>query len=232
MARNASPGCGTTAELVLRIRQVDFAGMLDLVAVRGLPTQTVVVLAVWEIIAISENCGDSETGFSYLGAFMHIRSRAAILLGTTILAGSAWGVAQAQTATAASSIETVTVTAEKRAESAQNVPMGISVVGEDQLNKLNIRSFEDLMNQVPGLSVSEADPTHPVLILRGINAGGDGSTVGTYLDETPYGSSNALANGTDTAPDLDTFDMNRVEVLRGPQGTVYGAARKAVLSNS
>jgi len=153
---------------------------------------------------------------------MFLRSRAAILLGTTILAGTAGGMAQAQTAAGGSSIETVTVTAEKRSESAQNVPMGISVVSEDELNKLNVRTFEDLMNQVPGLSVSEAEPTHPTLTLRGINAGGDGSTVGTYLDETPYGSSNALANGTDTAPNLDTFDMQRVEVLRGPQGTLYG----------
>lgn len=158
---------------------------------------------------------------------MSIRSRAAILLGTTILAGTACGMAQAQSTT--SSIETVTVTAEKRSESAQNVPMGISVVGEDDLNKLNIRSFEDLMNQVPGLSVSEAEPTHPTLTLRGINAGGDGSTVGTYLDETPYGSSNALANGTDTAPNLDTFDMQRIEVLRGPQGTLYGAGAEGGL---
>ena len=67
------------------------------------------------------------------------------------------------------------------------------------------------------------------MILRGINAGGDGSTVGTYLDETPYGSSNALANGTDTAPNLDTFDMQRVEVLRGPQGTLYGAGAEGGL---
>jgi iron complex outermembrane receptor protein len=107
--------------------------------------------------------------------------------------------------------------------------MSISVLGEDQLNKLNVRSFEDLMNEVPGLSVSEADPSHPVLILRGINAGGDGSTVGTYFDETPYGSSNALANGADTAPNLDTFDMQRVEVLRGPQGTLYGAGAEGGL---
>ena len=160
---------------------------------------------------------------------MSFRSHAAILLGTTILAGTACGMAQAQTTATGSSIETVTVTAEKRAEQAKDVPISISVVGEEDLNKLNIRSYEDLMNQVPGLSVSEADPTHPVLILRGINAGGDGSTVGTYLDETPYGSSNALANGVDTAPNLDTFDMQRVEVLRGPQGTLYGAGAEGGL---
>jgi iron complex outermembrane recepter protein len=144
------------------------------------------------------------------------------LLGSVLLAGAAV-YPIAASAQSSSSVETVVVTAEKRSEEAKNVPISISVVGEDQLNKLNIRDFEDLMAQVPGLDVSEGDPTHPVLSLRGIDAGGDGSTVGTYLDETPYGSSNALANGTDTSPNLDTFDMKQIEVLRGPQGTLYGA---------
>jgi iron complex outermembrane recepter protein len=151
------------------------------------------------------------------------------LLGSALLAGASLLPMAAQAQSSTSSVETVYVTAEKRSEEAKNVPMSITVVGADELNKLNIRSFEDLMSQVPGLSVTEADPTHPSLILRGINAGGDGSTVGTYLDETPYGSSNALANGTDTAPNLDTFDMQRVEVLRGPQGTLYGAGAEGGL---
>src|SRR6202012_3802088 len=89
---------------------------------------------------------------------------------------------------------------------------------------LNARSYEDFINNVPGMSITEASPPHPQLILRGINAGGAGSTVGTYLDETPYVSSSALANGSITAPNLDTFDMARVEVLRGPQGTLYGSS--------
>jgi iron complex outermembrane recepter protein len=163
---------------------------------------------------------------------MHVRSRAAILLGTTILAGTtAGGIARAQTVASGANAETeiVIVTAEKRTEEAKNVPMSLTVLGQDELNKLNIRSFEDMASQIPGLAVTEADPSHPVLILRGINAGGDGSTVGTYLDETPYGSSNALANGVDTAPNLDTFDMQRVEVLRGPQGTLYGAGAEGGL---
>ena len=57
-----------------------------------------------------------------------------------------------------SSVETVIVTAEKRSEQVKNVPMSMSVLGENQLNNLNIRNFEDLMSQVPGLSFSEADP--------------------------------------------------------------------------
>lgn len=153
--------------------------------------------------------------------------RIGALLGSVSMLAFAGAAAAADASP--SNVEEVVVTAEKRSEEAKNVPMSISVVGQDELNRLNIRSFADLMAQVPGLSVSEADPSHPVLILRGINAGGDGSTVATYLDETPYGSSNALANGTDTAPNLDTFDMQRVEVLRGPQGTLYGAGAEGGL---
>lgn len=157
---------------------------------------------------------------------MTSRSLTALLSSISVLAfaSAAWAAD-----TSAANIEDVVVTAEKRAEEVKNVPISITVVGQDELNKLNIRSYEDLMAQVPGLSVSQADPSHPILILRGINAGGDGSTVGTYLDETPYGSSNALANGVDTAPNLDTFDMQRVEVLRGPQGTLYGAGAEGGL---
>jgi outer membrane receptor protein involved in Fe transport len=60
-------------------------------------------------------------------------------------------------------------------------------------------------------------------VLRGINTGGVGATVATYVDETPYGSATSLANGAVLAPDIDPFDLARVEVLRGPQGTLYGA---------
>jgi iron complex outermembrane receptor protein len=127
-------------------------------------------------------------------------------------------------ASAAETIETVVVTANKRAETLKNVPMSVTVLGQDELTKLNARSYEDFVNNVPGMNLIESSPTHPQIVLRGINAGGVGSTIGIYLDETPYGSSSALANGTDTAPNLDTFDMQRVEVLRGPQGTLYGAS--------
>jgi outer membrane receptor protein involved in Fe transport len=122
------------------------------------------------------------------------------------------------------SIEEVVVTASKRNTALKDVPMAVTVVGQEDLDRLNARSYEDFINSVPGMSLSEASPTHPQLILRGINAGGVGSTVSTYLDETPYGSSSALANGVNTAPNLDTFDIERVEVLRGPQGTLYGSS--------
>jgi iron complex outermembrane receptor protein len=153
---------------------------------------------------------------------MRISSRLGVLA-TALLAGTSLIPLAASAQTNNSSVETVIVTAEKRSEEVKNVPLSLTVLGQDQLNLLNSRSFEDYVNDVPGLSLSEDSPTHAELILRGISAGGDGATVETYLDETPYGSSNALANAIDTAPNLDTYDMQRVEVLRGPQGTLYGA---------
>jgi outer membrane receptor protein involved in Fe transport len=125
---------------------------------------------------------------------------------------------------AASNIETVVVTAEKRSEEVKNVPMAVTVLGQDTFTRLNARNFEDYIAQVPGMSLTEANQTHPNLILRGVNAGGVGSTVGVLLDETPYGSSSALANAAILAANLDTYDMSRVEVLKGPQGTLYGAS--------
>ena len=158
---------------------------------------------------------------------MKNRSYVALLLGSSMLVGVTGiaGQAAAQSASTGggSTIETVVVTATKRVESVKNIPMSITVLGQDQLNNLNARTYEDFAAQVPGMSVTDSSPTHPELILEGINSGGDGSLVGTYIDDTPYGSSNALANGVDTAPNLDTYDMQRIEVLRGPQGTLYGA---------
>src|ERR1700710_2267598 len=144
---------------------------------------------------------------------------------TTLLLGTAvFPALSAQSfAASTSSIETVVVTAEKRPESLKDVPMGITAVDAKTLDRLNARDFESYAATVPGLNLIEASPSKPQLTLRGINAGGDGATIGTYVDETPYASSSALANGLNMAPNIDTFDIARVEGLRGPQGTLYGS---------
>jgi outer membrane receptor protein involved in Fe transport len=120
-------------------------------------------------------------------------------------------------------LETIVVTAEKREESLKDVPMSVTALSGGSLDKLMDRSFSDYAAMVPGLSLVSSQPGLTRLTLRGQNAGGVGSTVAVYLDESPFGSSNALLNGSIISGDFDTWDLQRVEVLRGPQGTLYGA---------
>ena len=77
---------------------------------------------------------------------------------------------------------------------------------------------------MPGLQLTQTTPGVGRLVMRGVNTGGVASTVAVYVDETPFGSSSGLVNGAILAGDFDTFDMQRIEVLRGPQGTLYGAS--------
>jgi len=120
-------------------------------------------------------------------------------------------------------LTTIVVTAEKKEEQLKDVPMSITALGGGSLDKLQDRSFSDYAALVPGLSLVSGDSGLTRLTLRGQNAGGDGSTVAVYLDESPFGSSNALLNGSVLSGDFDTWDLQRIEVLRGPQGTLYGA---------
>jgi outer membrane receptor protein involved in Fe transport len=118
----------------------------------------------------------------------------------------------------------IVVTATKRPEVLLDVPQSITVVGGKTLEAQHADSFEDYLKLVPNLQLNQDTPGAGRLILRGVNAGGVASTVGVYVDETPFGSSSGLVNGAVLAGDFDTFDVNRIEVLRGPQGTLYGAS--------
>jgi iron complex outermembrane receptor protein len=120
-------------------------------------------------------------------------------------------------------LTTIVVTAEKKEEKLKDVPMSITALGGGALDNLQYRSFSDYAAMVPGLSLVSSQPGLTTLTLRGQNAGGVGSTVAVYLDESPFGSSSALLNGSILSGDFDTWDLKRVEVLRGPQGTFYGS---------
>jgi iron complex outermembrane recepter protein len=121
-------------------------------------------------------------------------------------------------------IEEVIVTAQKRAEALIDVPQSVSVVDERMLERNQAASLGDYLKLVPGLQLSQTTPGFGRLVMRGINTGGVASTVAVYVDETPFGSSSGLVNGAILAGDFDPFDMQRIEVLRGPQGTLYGAS--------
>lgn len=117
----------------------------------------------------------------------------------------------------------IVVTANKREESLREVPQSVTAITDETLERLQANDFSDYVAQVPGLSVTGGQPGNSRVTLRGLNTGGVASTVGVYVDETPFGSSSSLVNAAALALDLDPFDVQRIEVLRGPQGTLYGA---------
>lgn len=131
--------------------------------------------------------------------------------------------AQAQEAPHATYVDEVVVTASKREELLREVPQSVTAITGEVLERIQANDFSDYVSRVPGLTVTGDQPGNQRLTLRGLNTGGISSTVGAYIDETPFGSSTSLVNAGVLALDLDPFDVERVEVLRGPQGTLYGA---------
>lgn len=122
-------------------------------------------------------------------------------------------------------LEEIVVTAQKRQERLIDTPQAVSVLQADMLAKLGATQFRDFANSVPGLNFTTAGAGYNQLSLRGVTTGIDVSaTVGTYVDEVPYGSSSGFATGAQLGLDMGLFDVDRIEVLRGPQGTLYGAS--------
>ncbi|HEV7775833.1 MAG TPA: TonB-dependent receptor [Luteibacter sp.] len=127
--------------------------------------------------------------------------------------------------TQATNLGAVVVSANKRTERLQDVPMAVSALSGDQLDRETAQSFADYATRVPGLNIVSQGPGQTQLVLRGITSGGNtpNATVGTYIDDVPYGSSTVYSAGSVLTPDLDPSDIQRIEVLRGPQGTLYGS---------
>ncbi len=123
-----------------------------------------------------------------------------------------------------STLETIIVTAEKRSEALKDVPMSVTAISGSELTRTESTRFEDYIGKVPGMTLIEVSPVQNQLVLRGITIGSASinSSVATYLDETPYTSEGPFAN-SGISPNLDTYDLQRIEVLRGPQGTLYGS---------
>lgn len=121
-------------------------------------------------------------------------------------------------------LDTVVVTANKRVQNVREVAASISVVGEQQLQNLGASSLADYADLIPGMQVQDGGtPGLTSVSLRGISALSSGATVATYIDEVPVGSSGIYQGANGLMLDLLPYDISRVEVLRGPQGTLYGA---------
>jgi iron complex outermembrane receptor protein len=119
-------------------------------------------------------------------------------------------------------LQTIVVTAEKRAESVQTVPLSISAISGAQLADAGQVKFEDFALSAPSVSFISLGPVQDKIVMRGISSGvtydSQTASTGYYIDDVPV-SSSFNSGGSD----LRLFDINRVEVLRGPQGTLYGA---------
>lgn len=122
-------------------------------------------------------------------------------------------------------VEEIVVTAQKKEERLQDVPVPVTAISAGLLVNSNQFHLQEYYTRVPGLSVAlGGDAAAPQLTIRGVTTGGfSNPTVGIAVDDISYGSSTAQGSGF-IAPDIDPSDLERVEVLRGPQGTLYGAS--------
>ncbi len=121
-------------------------------------------------------------------------------------------------------VDRIVVTAEKREQNIREVPASITAFNDVQLDNLHADDLADYSAYVPSLQVNSAGaPGRVSIALRGITTLSSGSTVGTYIDETPVGSSGLYQAASVFQLDLLPYDIRRVEILRGPQGTLYGA---------
>lgn len=150
-------------------------------------------------------------------------------LGAITLAASSAAAQTASPAAAASSdvvaIDDIIVTARKTSEKLSEVGGGISAISGENLERLNASTLQDYLSFVPGVSfTSYGRPGQTQVVIRGIAPLALGSAIATYVDEIPVGSSSNEAQGSSYSPDIDPADLERVEVLKGPQGTLYGAS--------
>jgi iron complex outermembrane recepter protein len=138
-------------------------------------------------------------------------------------AAAAAGPSGTQPAEGKGELEEIVVTAEKRDSTVQATAIAITALSTGDLQAQGIENVEDMVGKVPGLSLRTAGPGQTEYEMRGLSAGGgSAATVGFYLDETPLSASAVSLNGR-TVIDPDLFDLNHVETLRGPQGTLYGS---------
>ena len=123
-------------------------------------------------------------------------------------------------------IEEVIVSAQKKSENLQNVPISVTTLSADELDSLNIKDFADYVLQLPAASAVQRRPGQGQIFMRGISDGGNvnqslqGPAVAIYLDESPV---TMIGDNLD----VHVYDIERVESLTGPQGTLYGAASQA-----
>ncbi|MEM9312702.1 MAG: Plug domain-containing protein, partial [Pseudomonadota bacterium] len=137
---------------------------------------------------------------------------------------------EAGAAQARGGVPTIVVTAQKRSEDLQDVPISVSAIGAEQLDELNIDTFEDYLEQLPSVTAGGNGPGQSTIYIRGLasttpnitvaGVAGLAPNVALYLNDQPL---------AQPGRNLDVYaaDLERIEVLSGPQGTLFGASSQA-----
>ncbi|WP_298670594.1 TonB-dependent receptor [uncultured Sphingomonas sp.] len=163
----------------------------------------------------------------------HCRMRLAlgVGLGALAIASPAWAQESAgdradkQAAAATSSSDDIIVTATRRETTLSETPMSIAAFSQDLMDKQGVRDVGDIARLTPGLSFSKLNGLGSAISIRGISSGAGAATVGVYIDDMPINQRATISSGnfsSNAYPQI--FDLERVEVLRGPQGTLFGAS--------
>ncbi|MGH8482621.1 MAG: TonB-dependent receptor, partial [Nevskiaceae bacterium] len=124
-------------------------------------------------------------------------------------------------------LDTITVTASKRLKSQRDMPASVGAIRGEDLEQMRAQGMRDYLKLIPGVSFADQGDDSSVPIIRGIasqtNFGFTAQTTGLYLDDMPF----ADLTGPQSLPDLSPFDMERIEVLKGPQSTLFGSGALA-----
>jgi iron complex outermembrane recepter protein len=121
----------------------------------------------------------------------------------------------------AGKLEEIIVTATRREQALSKVPASVSAFTQDSMDERGIKDIVDVVRFTPGVTVDATGTGTNAISIRGISSSGGSGTTGIYIDDTPIQIHSLGFNSDDTLP--KTFDLDRVEVLRGPQGTLFGA---------
>lgn len=137
-------------------------------------------------------------------------------------------LALAATAQDDSALAELVITATRREDTVNRVPLSVTALSQQSLETQTVRSIDDIRRLTPGLGLSYGNPgsgggTETNISLRGIASNGGAATTGVYLDDIPLQKTGSSGNGYG-APYPKLFDIDRIEVLRGPQGTLYGGS--------
>jgi len=147
-----------------------------------------------------------------------------VYCGLTMFAANPITPCRAEEAPNPTKIEEIVVTASKRSELLSTVPASVSAMSAQKLETIGATSFQDFATYLPGVSSASRGAGENQVVIRGVTTGTQtSSTVGVYVDELPVGSSSAFAFGV-YGLDFSLFDLDRIELLSGPQGTLYGAS--------